>query len=975
MSSDGQDALDAMSSEFIAEIKDDLVSLEPALLTMEEKGIEVDDDLINHAFRSIHSIKGGAGFINFQELSSLSHAMENVLMLIREKKLIITSDVVDALLAGFDKMKFLVEVMGTDQDCDYEKEKQVLESIAVPSIEPKTKPLKKVKATKKPKISIKKASSNAKTKEIKSSSKNESSIQVVKPLSENGVFQDKMFEIDKSRLDHALKSQKFVYAVHIRFENDLTSKQRSQGAIIEDINSIGDILYSDLDKEKSAQSKSADFFCVIATILDLPLLSQVLEINKMQMTLVDRQFTDFETILNGQTSKSVLKATAEEAVKPDKSSGKPAEKPARKPSGKPAGGQQTAKKSEEEHKQGAMVSDPQILSSSTSQTIRINVDLISRLMNRAGELVLSRNQLRPFMDQFSNKSGKASHMMQNLDMVTSDIQEAIMQMRMQPIIDLMGKYKRVVRDIARRISKKVDFVVKGAEVEVDRNVLEKLANPVTHLIRNCIDHGIEFPEERVAQSKPERGTIHIHTYHQGGHVHIDISDDGAGIDPQLVLSKAFEKGLVTEDQLDKLSDQQKINLIFMPGFSTSEEITDISGRGVGMDVVKTNIERLRGHIEIDSVKGKGTIVHLIIPLTLAIVPSLIVGAGEFKYAIPQVSIKEIIYLEPGKIHEKVEHVAGSEVLKLRGNLLPILRLRNILDIITYIESPDGTEKRKEQRTAIADRRQKYVETEKNEKRSPKKDRRNLEWDAAYIITLKLGKHVFGLCVDELYDIEEVVVEPLSEYLKYLKYFAGATILGDGDVIMILDVPGIASMSSLKFETIKTEELKRTQSEDEKKVEKGRKRNLIIFGNTNKEYFALELKDVSRLEPIRPADIHHTGNLKYIEYNNNAVLLFSMDEFLPASQCDFDQKEIFAIFPKKLSSQMGVLASTIIDTVEITEELNQDSTCSQSVMGKVFIDEMMVQVLDHETFIELIENKAKETKEPGYLEKQFMKDPE
>jgi len=906
---------------------------------MEEKGIDVDDDLINHAFRSIHSIKGGAGFINFQELSNLSHAMENVLMLIREKKMIITSEVVDALLSGYDKMKFLVEVMGTDEDCDYEKEKQVLETIAAPS--------KKVTATQSQKVTAVKKSKKPVEKKIvtdlKPKSEKQPSLQVVKPLGENEVFQGKIFEIDKGRLDHALKCQKFVYAVHIRHENDLANKERSQDALVEDIKSIGDILYIDLETAVPVQTGSSDFFCVVATILDLPLLSQVLEINKVQMTLVDRQFTDYETILKGQISKPAPE-------KPDVESNTDFVQ------------QQVTTVSEEIHTKSTMVTGPQMPSPSNAQTIRINVDLISRLMNRAGELVLSRNQFRPFMEQFSNQSSQASHMMQNLDMVTSDIQEAIMQMRMQPIIDLMGKYKRVVRDIARRISKKVDFVLVGADVEVDRNVLEKLANPVTHLIRNCIDHGIEFPDERLAQSKPERATIRIHAYHQGGHVHIDISDDGAGIDPQLVLSKAFEKGLVTEDQLDKLTDRQKINLIFLPGFSTSEEITDISGRGVGMDVVKTNIERLRGHIEIDSIKGQGTSVHLIIPLTLAIVPSLIVGAGEFKYAIPQVSIKEIIYLEPGKIHKQVEHVAGSEVLKLRGNLLPVLRLRNILDIATYIETKEYGEKKKEQRKAIADRRQKNVEINNTEKRSPKVDRRNSDWDATYIVALNLGQHMFGLCVDELYDIEEVVVEPLSDYLKTMKFFTGATILGDGDVILILDIPGIASISSLKFDTIKTEALKRTQSENQQKIEKGIKRNLIIFENNNREYFALELKDVSRLEPIKPMDIHHTGKLKYIEYNNTAVLLFSMDEFLPASQCDLAQEEIFAIFPKELSTQIGILASTIIDTVEINEELNKDSTCSESVIGKLFIDEMMVQVLDHKTFIKLIENKAQETKE-------------
>jgi two-component system chemotaxis sensor kinase CheA len=943
MTNDGQDALDAMSSEFVAEIKDDLASLEPALLTMEEKGVDVDDDLINHAFRSIHSIKGGAGFINFTQLSDLSHAMENVLMQIREKTLSINSEIVDALLSGFDKMRLLVEQMGDAGDHDFSEEKQALENIISkaapdqPEFESAGKTGEKTAQT--ARSTPDHSDTATALSGIAEQGEKKKEIQIVKALGDSDVFKNRSFEIEKDRLDHALKSQKFVYAVHIRMSGDAAS-MRSKETVFEDINSIGDILYSDYDLPGTDNKIIDDFYCVVATILDLPLLSQVLEVNKIQITLVDRQFTDFDTILKGQ-----IKKTEADETPPDKLP-EPEEEPIK-----------TSTPAKEN-----FFPKPRASTASRSHTVRINVDLISRLMNRAGELVLSRNQLRPFMDQFSRTDSNANSMMQNLDMVTSDIQEAIMQMRMQPIIDLMGKYKRVVRDIARRISKKVDLVIDGADVEVDRSVLEKLVNPVTHLIRNCIDHGIEHPEERLAASKPETGKISIKAYHQGGNVHIDISDDGAGIDPQMVLSKAFERGLVTEDQLDKLTDRQKINLIFLPGFSTSEEITDISGRGVGMDVVKTNLERLRGHIDIDSVKGRGTTVSLIIPLTLAIVPSLIVSTGQFKFAIPQISIKEIIHLEPGKIHDQVEQVAGSEVLKLRGLLLPILRLRNILDITTYIEAPETGESTVERRKAIADRRQKSTPENTAENRKKRDDRRQSDWDETYIIILKLGQHLFGLCVDDLHDIEEVVVEPLSEYLKHLKVFAGATILGEGDVIMILDIAGIAAAASLKFDTIETEARKRLESEKDKHSDRGAKRNLIIFSSSKKEYFALELKDISRLEPVKREDIHYTGDLKYIEYNNNAVLLFSMAEFLPASEGDFDQSEIFAIFPKHLSAQMGVLASQIIDTVEITEEITHDSTCSDAVLGKIFIDDRMIQVLNHETFIQQIEKKAKQVKD-------------
>ncbi len=925
MSNDGHDCLDAMSSEFIAEIKDDLASLEPALLAMEKKGAGTDDDLINHAFRSIHSIKGGAGFINFKELSSLSHAMENVLMRVREKTLVITSDIADALLTGFDKMKLMVERIGKGEACDYEKEKIALQNI----LNPDKKAL----------------GSLASTTQFPSVHKDSDYLpaeayQVLKPLGTSTIFQGHEFLVDKKRLDHALAGQKFIYAVYVRFETDLRARNKGEDAIVDDIQSIGDILFSDLE-ESRGQEEREGFFCVISTILDLPLLSQVLEIGKTQMTLVDRQFADYETLVKGVSSRVAKDKPAPEPVEPV-----PAEP-------------------DEDSAQGA--SESILSASSTAQTLRINVDLISRLMNRAGELVLARNQLRPFLAENAKENSLASGIMQNLDMVTTDIQEAIMQMRMQPVIDLMGKYKRVVRDIARRISKKVDFILEGGDVEVDRTVLEKLANPLTHLIRNCIDHGIESPKERVGRSKPETGTIRIKTSHQGGQVHITISDDGAGIDPQLILSKAFEKGLVTEDQVDKMTQKEKIALIFLPGFTTSEEITDISGRGVGMDVVKTNIESLRGRIEIDTVKGEGTRVHLIIPLTLAIVPSLIVSTGAFKFAIPQVSIKEILYLEKGTVQNQMENIAGSEVLRLRGRIFPVIRLRTLLGIRTYIEATGTGEKEEEKRKALADRRQDAVgqdAIEDSKKRMQKKDRRRHHWDTTYVIVLKLGENLFGLCVDALYDIEEVVVEPLSEYIRHLKCFAGTTLLGNGDVITVLDIQGIAAFSSLKFDSIKTAEEKRNEAKEKEAKAKGEKRNLIIFCSGKNEYFALELKNISRLESLNPGDIHYTGHLKYVEYKGHAVLLFSMDEFLPVNEFELTTDEIFAVFPKHISSRVGIIASAIIDTIETDQLIDRDDTCPEPVLGKLFMDGRMVQVLDPDKFAEMIEEKLMMTKGAG-----------
>ncbi len=292
----------------------------------------------------------------------------------------------------------------------------------------------------------------------------------------------------------------------------------------------------------------------------------------------------------------------------------------------------------------------------------------------------------------------------------------------------------------------------------------------------------------------------------------------------------------------------------------------------------------------------------------------------------------------------------------------MLRLRNVLGIKTFVELPQSHEKIQEKRGAIADRRQKREDKNSvGEKRQKSADRRKNQWDATFVIVLKLGHDRFGLCVEQLHDIEEVVVEPLSEYVKHLKYFSGATILGDGNVIMILDVQGIASMSSLRFESIKTEEDKRNLSKEKAQLNRGEKRNLIVFCNDDNEYFALPLEHVSRLETINPDEIHHTGDFKYIEHNRTSVFLVSMDELFPAGTCNMDTPEVFAIFPKFISAKVGILASRIVDTIETSEILDKDTTCADAVMGKLFIDEMMVQVLDHEKMATMIDQKVIQAK--------------
>lgn len=882
--------IDELAAEFISEIQEDLNSLEPDLLAMEQKGSDVDADLINHAFRAIHSIKGGAGFINYHELARIANAMENVFMHVREGKLRITSEIVDALLAGFDKMKLLVDSIYSNQSIDISVEKQKLEEVLLERVSEKT---------------ISHPNPRQESQEPAESVQNViPEYEFLLADEKNEVFKGRRFQVEKKILDRVIEQQKFIFAAFIQFETDLKEKNRQFSEILDDIRDIGMLLFSDENhpgsRERNNPSKTGNV-CVIATILDKEFLAQVLEIDISRI------------------ARASIESGRQISIKtPDADS------------------------------------EPPIHAFPAQESVRINVNLISSLMNRAGELVLARNQLKPYVQDLLPRNHLLESMLQNLDMVTTQIQESVMQMRMQPISDLLGKYKRVVRDIARKLSKEVAYSFTGGDVELDRTVLENLANPFIHLIRNSVDHGIETMDQRLLTGKSRTGHIQIHVSHLGGQVHINISDDGAGIDADNIADKAVEKGLITIHQREGLNEKEKINLIFLPGFSMSDDITEISGRGVGLDVVKTNIAKLNGTVDIEASPGKGTTIRLVIPLTLAIVPTLIIECGQSRFAVPQVSIKEVLFVEPEQICSKVENIGESEVLRVRDQFVPVIRLRNILGIETYVEDPATGETLKERRKRIADRRGRTNSPDSGEKRSWGSDRRRRYWDSTYIIILKLGLDLFGLCVDEVFDIEEIVVEPLSDPIKQCRCFSGATILGNGRIIMILDVPGIARAANLQFEAVK----RITQGDGRQEPVIMPARELLVFSSATNEFFALQLDQISRLEAISTSEVHRSGQQKCMGREKMLFPVFSLDEFLPVTPFDDNpSEEIYLIIPKHPGMRVGILASKIIDTFQTEQEYQTDGIQAKGVAGKILLDNMMVQVLDIETILNLIEQKA------------------
>jgi len=383
------------------------------------------------------------------------------------------------------------------------------------------------------------------------------------------------------------------------------------------------------------------------------------------------------------------------------------------------------------------------------QSIRIDIDRLDSVLNLAGELVLSRNRLVRLGSKMKDKdeelNGHIDEAMAQLDLVTTDLQLAVMKMRMQQIAKVFNKFPRMIRDLARQSSKEVDLVIHGEETELDKTVIEEIGDPLVHLIRNSVDHGMETPDEREAAGKPRCGTVTLSAYQEGRNIVVSVSDDGKGIDPAKIKAKAIEKGIIGMDEGIKLSDKDALQLIFTPGFSTAEKVSNVSGRGVGMDVVKTNITNINGAISIDSEVGKGTSVIFKLPLTLAIIPALTVEAGEEIYGIPLSTVEENIRVTS----DEIKMMDGREVIQIRDRVFPVVRLCSLTESGSAVDT---------------------------------------EWN--YIVIIGIGEKRFGLVVDKLHGQEEIVMKSMGEYLKGTEGIAGACITGDGNVILVLDVAGL-----------------------------------------------------------------------------------------------------------------------------------------------------------------------------------------
>ncbi|MBN1844059.1 MAG: chemotaxis protein CheW, partial [Sedimentisphaerales bacterium] len=499
-------------------------------------------------------------------------------------------------------------------------------------------------------------------------------------------------------------------------------------------------------------------------------------------------------------------------------------------------------------------------------------------------------------------------------------QEAIMQTRMQPIGTVFNKFPRIVRDMSHTLGKQCELTVQGKNVEMDKTIIEAIGDPLTHLIRNAVDHGIETPAARAGRGKNPVGNILLKAFHQAGKVNIAIEDDGAGIDPKRLKEKAVAKGILTPDQARQISDRETIRLIFHPGFSTAEKVTAVSGRGVGMDVVKTNIERLGGTVEVDTKVGSGTTIQIRLPLTLAIIPCLIVRSGANRYAIPQVNISELVRIRSDEITKRIDHIKNAQVLRLRGHLLPLVRLDDLLGQPADPSEPADA--------AGPPRRETDAVSSKTSSR------------AINVIVVESGHLRYGLIVKELFDSKEIVVKPLGRHLKECHSLAGATILGDGKVSLILDVAGIASYCKLvmpETDTVTEPSSGRVKQQEETQ-------SVLIFTNHPDEYFGFPSEFIARIERIRKEQIDSVGGQEVLQYRGASLPLIRLEHRIKA-QASPDKPDLYVIVFRVHQREIGLIVPDLIDIRELPMNLDTETFAESGVAGSLINEGKNIRLID------------------------------
>ena len=899
---------DELLGEFINESREHLTTIEVDLLAIEEGGENIDLELVNKVFRAAHSIKGASGYFGLTKVKELAHRAETVLDMIRSKKMAPNAEITNLLLAAFDRLREMINGPAESAGADIEELVLDLTGLASSFLPPE----KKLTLT-----------------------------ETLSLVPEGGGSPVVLNRFDYERARECGHS---LYVVEYDLIHDIERLGMNVLDVFHTLAAAGQIVDCEVNFEAvgtldSAVGNQLPLRLIFAAPVGPEAIGSLFPNNrnkvqllresggpvpKTEKPLVHAASAPECPVTRTSVPEAPLPAVpvpeAETAVAPVPSAGKPAA-------------------SSQAHGSAAVAED----------SIRVNVGTLEMLMNLAGELVLGRNQLRAAIAQDNPRALKTAD--QRINQITSELQDVVMQTRLQPIGNVFGKFPRLVRDLSASLKKDIRLEISGRDVALDRTLIESLSDPLTHMVRNSVDHGIESPDDRVCAGKGREGTITIDARHEAGQVVVEIADDGGGIDPERIARVALEKGLITPEKLQGLSSKDKTALIFLPGLSTNRQVSDISGRGVGMDVVKTNLDRLGGKVEIVSTVGKGTTFRIKLPLTLAIIPSLIVSVEGERFAIPQINVEEMRRVVPGQAKTRIEVVGGAEVLVLRDRLIPLVRFADVLGVVSTCGVPDSGQREIDRRTRLADRRSPHRSPDGEQdfgtpataglpERNP--GNRRHQGGALEIVVVTTGTQSYGLVVGGFHDTEEIVVKPLGAHLKGLEEYAGATILGDGSLALILDVAGLAAKASL--DALVRMARSHDPAGDSPESSIADSHSLVLFHNRPNVLCGVPLDSVLRIERIRPRQVETIGGRRTLQYHGGLLPLVTLADAARVEPIGEDE-DLAVMLANIRGHDVGLLGTLPVDVVESGARIDPTTHRQKGVAGSTIIRKRTALIVD------------------------------
>lgn len=929
---------DELLGEVVTECLEHVGQMENLLLTLESTADDPDPEVVNSIFRSAHSIKGVTGFCGLNKIKELAHVFENVLNAFRQGSLAPTSSSVDILLNSTDYLRELLENAAQSEEYDISAHLKNLSGILSDDVE---------------------------DVQVELSPEEIETIEPVAKQPANTVegFTDKTgrihFLTEKRELEEKAGKGHHVYILRLDLLRDAPSQKRTPVELINHIGSLGEIHDTSFELDQvriegdEAPASEIPLAVLFSSLIDPDMIATALDVPDDDIEVVVLE--EKEEIKKAEPEVAPVKQS--KAVEPERKIAtlqpKEVEEPMREQIiESPAAITEKVINNIEDSAAHDMTRTA-AAGAQTQSFLRVNVALLDKLMNLAGELVLGRNQLV----QTVSSSGMPALLpvAQRIDMITSELQAEIMQTRMQELAGVFGKFPRLVRDLSKSLNKKVDLRIEGQETELDKTIIEALGDPLVHIVRNSMDHGLETPEVRSAAGKSPVGVLHVKAYHEAGQVNIEIADDGAGINRDRLKEKAVKAGVITQAEAQSMSDQAALELIFKPGLSTAETVSDVSGRGVGMDVVRSNLEKIGGVLDLQSELGAGTTTRIKLPLTMAIIPCLIVRLGKNeRYAVPQINLTELVRVRTAELNERIERIGGAEVLRLRGALLPLVRLGEVLEVEGFFRDPITNELKPDRRKNIADRRSSEAEEDKEDWSNQRSglDRRQAA-DALNILVLSAGDLEYGLIVDELEDTEEIVVKPLGRHLKEIPSYAGATIMGDGRVAPILDIPGLAQQAELHRKKDQAEIAAREKQKSEEMTRSKDMEKVLVFNHGQIDQFAVPIPLVARIERVDTSRIEKSMGHESIQYRGGSLRLIKLDKHLPVESFPESDK-VFIIVFEIGGKEIGVCASTLVDEKLVPFDLDTHTHQRPGVMGSMIIDDRTVMVIDIYELVELEE---------------------